>query len=190
MIITLIFLGKYLEARAKRQTNEALQKLSGLQARTAHALRDGNEVELPIEHVRVGDDLIVRPGEKIPVDGMVLSGSSLVDESMITGESMPVEKGEGDQVIGATINQHSLLRMRATRVGSDTVLASIIRMVEQAQGSKAPIQRLADRVASVFVPVVLAIALLTFIAWLIIASYNPTVGMYGTDMVGMYMGPG
>jgi Cu+-exporting ATPase len=190
LIITLIFLGKYLETRAKRQTNEALQKLSGLQARTAHVLRAGNEIELPIEQVRVGDALIVRPGEKIPVDGVVLSGSSSVDESMITGESLPVEKGENDQLIGATINQRGLLRMRATRIGSDTVLAGIIRMVEQAQGSKAPIQRLADRVAAVFVPVVLGIALLTFVAWYIIASYNPTVGMYGTDMVGMYMGPG
>ena len=190
LIITLIFLGKYLEARAKRQTNEALQKLSGLQAHTAHVLRGGSEIELPIEQVRVGDEAIVRPGEKIPVDGVVLSGVSSVDESMITGESLPVEKGESDQVIGATINQRGLLRMRATRVGADTVLAGIIRMVEQAQGSKAPIQRLADRVASVFVPVVLAIALLTFFAWLMIASHNPTVGMYGTDMVGMYMGPG
>lgn len=190
LIITLIFLGKYLEARAKGQTNEALRKLSTLQARTAHVLRGENEIELPIEQVRVGDALIVRPGEKIPVDGVVLSGRSSVDESMITGESLPVEKGEHDQVIGATVNQRGLLRMQATRVGSATMLAGIIRMVEQAQGSKAPIQRVADRVASVFVPVVLGIALLTFVAWYIIASYNPTVGMYGTDMVGMYMGPG
>jgi Cu+-exporting ATPase len=190
LIITLIFLGKYLETRAKRQTTEALQKLSSLQARTAHVLRGGNEIEVSIEQVRVGDELIVRPGEKIPVDGVVLSGSSSADESMITGESMPVEKGENDQLIGATINQRGLLRMHATRIGSDTVLAGIIRMVEQAQGSKAPIQRLADRVASVFVPVVLCIALLTFVAWFIIASHNPTVGMYGTDLVGMYLGPG
>jgi P-type Cu+ transporter len=190
LIITLIFLGKYLEARAKGQTGEALQKLIGLQARIAHVLRDGHEIELPIEGVHVGDELIVRPGEKIPVDGLVLSGTSSVDESMITGESMPVEKEESDQLIGATMNQHGLLHMRATRIGSDTVLASIIRMVEQAQGSKAPIQRLADRVASVFVPIVLALALLTFVSWYIIASHNPTVGMYGTDMVGMYMGPG
>ncbi|HXX79360.1 MAG TPA: heavy metal translocating P-type ATPase, partial [Ktedonobacteraceae bacterium] len=190
LIITLIYLGKYLEARAKGQTGEALQKLLGLQARTAHVLRDGHEVELPIEQVHVGDELIVRPGEKIPVDGNVILGISSVDESMITGESIPVEKGEGDQVIGATLNQRGLLHMRATRVGSDTMLSGIIRMVEQAQGSKAPIQRLADRVASVFVPVVLVIALLTFVAWFIIATYNPTVGMYGTDMVGMYMGPG
>lgn len=190
LIITLIFLGKYLETRAKRQTTEALQMLSSLQAHTAHVLRGGNEIEVSIQEVRVGDELIVRPGEKIPVDGVVLSGSSSADESMITGESMPVEKGENDQLIGATINQLGLLRMHATRIGSDTVLAGIIRMVEQAQGSKAPIQRLADRVASVFVPVVLCIALLTFVAWFIIASHNPTLGMYGTDMVGMYLGPG
>ena len=190
LIITLIFLGKYLETRAKGQTNAALQKLIGLQVRSAHVLRQGEEQELPIEQVQVGDELIVRPGEKIPVDGEVLSGTSSVDESMITGESMPVEKSEGDRLIGATVNQRGLLHMRATRVGSDTMLASIIRMVEQAQGSKAPIQRLADRVASVFVPVVIGIAVLTFILWYIVASYNPTVGMYGTDMVGMYMGPG
>jgi P-type Cu+ transporter len=190
LIITLIFLGKYLETRAKRQTNEALKKLVGLQARSAHVLRHGEEQDTPIERVQVGDELIVRPGEKIPVDGEVLSGSSSVNESMITGESMPVEKIAGDRLVGATINQHGLLHMRVTRVGSNTMLASIIRMVEQAQGSRAPIQRLADRVASIFVPLVIGIAVLTFILWYIVASYNPTVGMYGTDMMGMYMGPG
>src|SRR5579872_845618 len=143
LIITLIFLGKYLEARAKGQTNEAIKKLMGLQARTAHVVRGGQEVELAIEQVQVSDELVVRPGEKIPVDGVVLSGTSSIDESMITGESLPVDKGEGDAVIGATINQRGLLHMRATRVGADTMLANIIRMVEQAQGSKAPIQRLA-----------------------------------------------
>src|SRR5205807_10086186 len=132
--------------------------------------RVGKEIELPISQVRVADELIVRPGEKIPVDGDVLSGSSSVDESMITGESVPVEKAEGDPLIGATINQRGLLRMRATRVGADTVLASIIRLVEQAQGSKAPIQRLADTISSIFVPVVLVIAALTFIAWAIIGN--------------------
>ncbi len=167
LIITLIFLGKYLEARATGQTNEAIKKLVGLQPHTAHVLRSGKEKELPIEQVRAGDELIVRPGEKIPVDGVVLSGLSSVDESMITGESIPVAKGEGDELIGATINQRGLLRMRATRVGADTLLANIIRMVEQAQGSKAPIQRLADSIASIFVPVVLVIAALTFIAWAI-----------------------
>lgn len=168
LIITLIFMGKYLEARAKGQTNEAIKKLMGLQARTAHVVRNGQETELPIEQVQVGDELIVRPGEKIPVDGIVLAGISSVDESMITGESIPVEKGEGETLIGATINQSGLLHMRATKVGADTILANIIRMVEQAQGSKAPIQRLADTIASIFVPTVLVIAALTLIVWTII----------------------
>src|SRR5258707_4071464 len=170
LIVTLIFLGKYLEARAKGQTNEAIKKLIGLQARTAHVVRNGQEVELPIEQVHVGDELIVRPGEKIPVDGVVLSGTSSVDESMITGESIPVEKRTDDALIGATINQRGLLHMRATKVGADTVLASIIRMVEQAQGSKAPIQRLADTISSIFVPVVLVIASLTFLGWAIVGN--------------------
>src|SRR5205823_7988759 len=164
----LIFLGKYLEARAKGQTNEAIKKLIGLQARTAHVVRGGQEVDIPIEQVLVGDELLVRPGEKVPADGIVLSGISSVDESMITGESIPVEKIEGDPLIGATINQRGLLRMRATKVGADTVLASIIRMVEQAQGSKAPIQRLADTISGIFVPVVLVIAALTFLGWAVI----------------------
>jgi len=168
LIITLIFLGKYLEARAKGQTNDAIKKLAGLQARTAHVLRNDKEIELAIEQVHVGDTLIVRPGEKVPVDGIVLSGKSSVDEAMITGESIPVEKSVGDTLIGATVNQRGLLRMQTTKVGADTVLAGIIRMVEQAQGSKAPIQRLADTIASIFVPVVLVIAALTFIAWAII----------------------
>ena len=170
LIITLIFLGKYLEARAKGQTNEAIKKLMGLQARTAHVVRGGSEVELPIEQVCVGDELMVRPGEKVPVDGVVLSGASSVDESMITGESIPVEKSTGETLIGATINQRGLLHMRATKVGSDTVLANIIRMVEQAQGAKAPIQRLADTISSIFVPVVLVIAALTFLAWTVIGQ--------------------
>ncbi len=170
LIVTLIFLGKYLEARANGQTSEAIKKLIGLQARTAHVLRAGNEVELPIEQVQVDDELMVRPGEKIPVDGAVLSGSSSVDESMITGESIPVEKVEGEPLIGATMNQRGLLHMRATKVGADTVLASIIRMVEQAQGSKAPIQRLADTISGIFVPVVLVIAALTFIGWTVVGS--------------------
>ena len=172
LIVTLIFLGKYLEARAKGQTNEAIKKLIGLQARTAHVVRGGQVIEIPIEQVVVGDELIVRPGEKIPVDGTVLSGISSVDKSMITGESIPIEKVEGEPLIGATINQRGLLRMHATKVGADTVLASIIRMVEQAQGSKAPIQRLADTVSSIFVPVVLVIAAFTFIGWAIIGQVN------------------
>src|SRR6266436_3056670 len=184
LIVTLIFLGKYLEARAKGQSNEAIKKLIGLQARTAHVVRNGQEVELPIEQVHVGDELIVRPGEKIPVDGVVLSGTSSVDESMITGESMPVEKAANDSVIGATINQRGLLHMRATKVGADTVLASIIRLVEQAQGSKAPIQRLADTISSIFVPVVLVIAALTFIGWTLIGNLTgvgQTAGMMGAS---------
>jgi Cu+-exporting ATPase len=181
LIITLIFLGKYLEARAKGQTSEAIKKLIGLQARTAHVIRAGQELELPVEQVQAGDELVVRPGEKIPVDGVVQSGLSSVDESMITGESMPVEKAVDDSLIGATINQRGLLRMRATRVGADTVLANIIRMVEQAQGSKAPIQRLADTISGIFVPVVLVIAALTFIGWAIVGH----LALAGTtDMVG------
>lgn len=178
LIITLIYLGKYLEARAKGQTNDAIRKLIGLQARTAHVVRAGQEVEIPIEEVQVGDELVVRPGEKLPVDGVVIGGHSAVDESMITGESIPVEKGEGDALIGATINQRGLLRMRATKVGSDTVLANIIRMVEQAQGSKAPIQRLADTISGIFVPAVLGIAALTFVGWAIVGSIIgvPTLG--------------
>ncbi len=176
LIVTLIFLGKYLEARAKGQTNEAIKKLMGLQARTAHIIRDGKEMELPVEQVLVGDEVIVRPGEKIPVDGIVLSGSSSVDESMITGESIPVEKVVGDPLVGATINQHGLLYMQTTKVGADTMLASIIRMVEQAQGSKAPIQRLADTISGIFVPVVLVIAALTFIGWMVIGNLA-TIGV-------------
>ena len=170
LIVTLIFLGKYLEARATGQTNEAIKKLMGLQAHTAHVLRDGVEVEAPVEQVQAGDELIVRPGEKVPVDGLVLAGASWVDESMITGESIPVEKSAGDALIGATINQYGLLHMRATKIGGDTMLAGIIRMVEEAQGSKAPIQRLADTISSIFVPVVLVIAALTFIGWAVVGN--------------------
>lgn len=176
LIVTLIFLGKYLEARAKRQTNEAIKKLMELQALTAHIIRDGKEVELPVEQVRVGDEVIVRPGEKIPVDGIVLSGFSSVDESMITGESIPIEKIVGDPLIGATINQHGLLCVHTTKVGADTMLASIIHMVEEAQGSKAPIQRLADTISGIFVPVVLVIAALTFIGWMVIGNLTTPGG--------------
>ncbi|GAC1350239.1 MAG: heavy metal translocating P-type ATPase [Ktedonobacteraceae bacterium] len=179
LIVTLIFLGKYLEARATGQTNDAIKKLTGLQARTAHVIRNGNEIDLPIEQVQVGDNLVVRPGEKIPVDGEVLSGRSSVDESMITGESIPVEKTEGDTVIGATFNQRGLLHMHATKVGTDTVLANIIRLVEQAQGTKAPIQRLADTISGIFVPVVLIIAAMTFVLWAVVGNTLaiPAAGM-------------
>lgn len=185
LIVTLIFLGKYLEARAKGQANEAIKKLAGLQPRIARVVRDNDEIELPIEQVRVADELIVRPGEKIPVDGTVLSGISSVDESMITGESLPIEKTQGDRLIGATVNQRGVLRMQATRVGAETVLSGIIRLMEQAQGSKAPIQRLADTISSIFVPVVLLIALLTFTTWAVIGQIDPLISIAGMNMSGM-----
>lgn len=165
MIITLIKVGKYLEARAKGRTSDAIRKLMGLRARTAIVIRDGVETEVDIDDVRVGDTVVVRPGEKIPVDGVVLHGYSSVNESMITGESLPVEKGPGDSVIGATINNDGLLKVEAQQVGKNTTLAQIIRLVEDAQGSKAPIQKLADQVSSIFVPAVLLIALVTFAIW-------------------------
>ncbi|MGA9532343.1 MAG: heavy metal translocating P-type ATPase [Anaerolineales bacterium] len=164
-IITLIVLGKLLEARAKGQTSEAIKKLMGLRAKTARVVRDGVEQDIPIERVLVGDRVIVRPGEKIPVDGVVRKGHGAVDESMITGESMPVEKSVGDKVVGASLNKQGMLTFEATAVGRQTALAQIIHLVEQAQASKAPIQRLADQVASVFVPVVITIALATFAIW-------------------------
>ena len=182
LIITFILLGKYLEARAKGKTKEALKQLACLQSQTAWVIRDGNECELPVSQVHVGDELLVRPGEKIPVDGVITAGTSSVDESMITGESLPVEKGPTDQVIGATVNQQSLLRMRATRVGSETVLAHIIRLVERAQGSKAPVQRFADRLASIFVPVILIIACLTFAGWAIAIHLAPGLALMGWSM--------
>jgi Cu+-exporting ATPase len=167
VIITLILLGRLLEAIAKGQTSEAIKRLMGLRAKTARVLRGDAEIDVPVDEVIVGDIVVVRPGEKIPVDGMVLEGHSAVDESMLTGESMPVEKKEGDPVIGATVNKTGSFRFKAAKVGKETVLAQIIRLVEEAQGSKAPIQRLADRVASVFVPGVMVIALVTFVAWLV-----------------------
>ena len=165
VIITLIRLGKYLEARAKGRTSEAIKKLMSLRAKTARVVRGDQELEVPVDQVLVGDLVLVRPGEKIPVDGVVVEGRSAVDESMLTGESLPVEKGPGDPVIGATLNKLGLLKFEATKVGKETALAQIIRLVEQAQGSKAPIQKLADQVSAVFVPVVIAIAALTFLVW-------------------------
>jgi Cu+-exporting ATPase len=167
LIITLIYLGKFLEVAAKGRTSSAIRKLAGLQAKTARVVRAGLEQDIPIAAVIVGDLLVVRPGEKIPTDGIVESGRSTVDESMVTGESLPTEKEPGASVIGATVNQKGLLQVRANRVGRDTMLSQIIRLVEQAQGSKAPVQRLADQVSSVFVPIVIGIALLTFAGWLI-----------------------
>ena len=166
MIIGLILLGRYLEARAKGQTSEAMKRLMGLRAKTARVVRDGLELDLPVDDVLVNDVVIVRPGEKVPVDGVVLEGLSAVDESMLTGESLPVDKEPGDEVVGATLNKTGAFRFRATRVGKDTALAQIIRLVEEAQGSKAPIQRLADFVASVFVPIVFVVAAVTFAVWL------------------------
>ncbi|MFN2103689.1 MAG: heavy metal translocating P-type ATPase [Candidatus Promineifilaceae bacterium] len=170
VIITLIVLGKLLEARAKGQTSEAIRKLAGLQARTARVQRNGVTVDIPVEQVVVGDLIAVRPGEKIPVDGIVTDGRSAVDESMITGESMPVSKSAGDEVIGATINKQGLLTFEATRVGKDTALAQIITLVEQAQGSKAPIQSIVDRVAAYFVPFVIITALITFAIWYFVSG--------------------
>ncbi|WP_234531943.1 heavy metal translocating P-type ATPase [Streptomyces shenzhenensis] len=165
VILTLILLGRLLEARAKAGTGEAIRALLGLQARTARVVRDGTEREIPVEDVVVGDELVIRPGEKIPVDAEVLSGSSAVDESMVTGEPMPVTKHAGDTVIGATVNGTGSLRVGAAKVGADTMLAQIIRLVQQAQASKAPIQRLADAVSAYFVPAVIAIAVGTFAIW-------------------------
>ncbi|MHB1192257.1 MAG: heavy metal translocating P-type ATPase [Longimicrobiales bacterium] len=165
LIITLIKLGKLLEVKAKGETSAAIRELMGLRAKTARVIRDGAELDVPVEQVVPGDVVLVRPGERLPVDGVVLDGRSAVDESMLTGESMPVEKGPGDSVVGATLNKEGALRFRATRVGAETALAQIIRMVQEAQGSKAPIQRLADRVAGVFVPAVIAMAAVTFLVW-------------------------
>ncbi len=189
VIITLIMVGKYLEARAKTQAGDAIRKLLSLQAKTARVIRRGSvgdrpqqewgeeEIELPIDQVEVNDVVVVRPGEKIPVDGIVLSGQSAVDESMVTGESLPVDKGPGDEVIGATINKSGSFRLRATKVGRDSALAQIVRMVQEAQGSKAPIQRLVDRVASVFVPAVIVFAAIVFLAWYFIGGVGFTTSM-------------
>jgi Cu+-exporting ATPase len=168
LIITLILLGRLLEARAKGSTNEAIKRLAGLQAKTARVVRDGEEVDVPVEEVEVGDIVVVRPGEKIPVDGQVLAGESAVDESMITGESIPVTKREGDEIIGATMNTSGSFRFEATKVGEETALHQIMRMVEEAQGSKAPIQRLADRISAVFVPAVIGAATVTFLIWFLV----------------------
>jgi len=165
IIITFILLGKYLEALTKGKASEAIRKLIGLQAKTAIVVRDGKEIEIPIQELQIDDVFVVKPGQKIPTDGIVVSGSSHVDESMITGESMPVSKKENDKVIGATLNKSGMLKVKATKIGSDTMLAQIIKLVEEAQGSKAPIQRLADRVSSVFVPIVILIAILSFLFW-------------------------
>ncbi len=165
VIITLILLGKYFEAVAKGKTSEAIKKLIGLQPKTARVIRNGVEEDIPIEEVELGDIVMVRPGEKVPVDGKMTEGNSSVDESMLTGESLPVEKKAGDPVIGATLNKYGTFKFEATKIGKDTALSQIIKMVEDAQGSKAPIQKLADQVSGIFVPIVLLIALATFLLW-------------------------
>ena len=170
VIIALILLGRLLEARATAGTTAAIKKLIGLQARSAQVVRNGVEREVPLEQVLVGDLVVVRPGEKVPVDGEIVDGSSALDESMLTGESVPADKGPGDEVIGSTINSWGTFRFRATRVGRDTALAQIVRLVEEAQASKAPIQRLADRVSARFVPVVIGIAVASFFVWLLTGS--------------------
>jgi Cu+-exporting ATPase len=174
VIITLILVGKYLESRAKSATGSAIRALIGLQPSMARVLRGGQEVDIPIAEVRAGDIVVVRPGDKVPVDGVVTSGRSTLDESMLTGESMPVEKAPGDTVVGATLNGNGSFQFRATRVGKETVLAQIIRLVRDAQGSRAPVQRLVDQVAAVFVPAVLAIALVTFLGWYFLGGVSFT----------------
>ncbi len=163
VIITLVLLGKYLEAVAKGKTSAAIKKLLGLQPKTARVIRDGQELDIPVAEVKVGEIIVVRPGEKIPVDGWIIEGETAIDESMLTGESLPVEKKAGDAVTGATINKFGTFKFKATKVGKDTVLAQIIKMVEEAQGAKAPIQKIADRVAGVFVPAVMGVAILAFL---------------------------
>lgn len=177
VIITLIILGRYFEARARARTSDAIRNLMGLQPATARIIRDGVPMDVAVAAVQPGDLVLVRPGEKVPVDGEIVEGRSTVDESMLTGESIPIEKGPGDTVIGATLNRMGAFTFRAQRVGRDTVLAQIIRLVAQAQGTKAPVQRLADRVAGVFVPIVLAIAVITLLVWLLIPGGSLTAAM-------------
>jgi Cu+-exporting ATPase len=185
VIITLIRLGKFLEARAKGRTSEAIKKLMGLRAKTARVVRAGAEAEVPVDEVIVGDLVLVRPGEKIPVDGVVVEGRSAVDESMLTGESLPVEKGPGEPVIGATLNKLGLLKFEATKVGKETALAQIVRLVEEAQGSKAPIQKLADQVSAIFVPIVILIAAVTFLAWYFLVPQAWGGGDFTTALINM-----
>ena len=168
VILTLITLGKYLESVTKGKTSEAIKKLMGLAPKTAIIIRDDKEIEIPIDEVEVGDIVVVKPGEKMPVDGEVVEGTTSVDESMLTGESMPVEKSIGDKIIGASINKNGSIKYKATKVGKDTALAQIITLVENAQGSKAPIAKMADIISGYFVPVVIGLALISSLAWLYI----------------------
>ncbi|GAB4523939.1 MAG: heavy metal translocating P-type ATPase [Anaerolineae bacterium] len=183
VILTLITLGKLLEARAKGRTSEAIKKLMGLTPKTATVLRDNEEVEVPIDQLAIGDRVLVRPGERVPVDAVVIEGRSSVDESMLTGESMPVNKAVGSEIIGGTINKQGRLVAEASRVGAETALAQIIRLVQEAQGSKAPIQRIADQVSGVFVPIVIGLALLTLIGWLVIGQASFTTAILHTIAV-------
>lgn len=176
ILITLVIAGKLFEALAKGRTSEAIKTLMGLQAKTAFAIRDGQEVTVPVEEVIAGDIVLVRPGDKVPVDGVVLEGVSSVDESMLTGESLPIEKKAGDSVIGATINKNGILRIQATKVGKETALAQIVKVVEEAQGSKAPIQRVADKISGIFVPIVVAIAVVTFLIWFFLVTPGDVPG--------------
>ncbi|MFZ2095468.1 MAG: copper-translocating P-type ATPase, partial [Anaerolineales bacterium] len=187
VIITLIKLGKYLEARAKGRTSDAIKKLMGLRVKTAHVMREGVEMDVSTDEVQIGDIVLVRPGEKIPVDGVVIEGRSSVDESMLTGESMPVEKKAGESVIGATLNKLGFLQFEATKVGKETALSQIIRLVEEAQGSKAPIQKLADNVSEIFVPAVISIAVITFLIWyfLIPLPANSEVNLLTRALINM-----
>ncbi len=170
MVITLVLLGKYFEARAKGRANTSIKKLAGLGAKTAKVIRNGKEIDIPIETVKVGDEIIVRPGEKVPVDGTIVSGQSSIDESMVTGESIPADKSKGDKVYGATINRSGSFNFKAEKVGKDTLLAQIIKLVEEAQGSKAPVQKLADVISSYFVPIVISISIAAFVVWYIFAG--------------------
>ncbi len=172
VIITLIILGKRFEAVAKGKTSEAIKKLMGLQPKTARIVRDGKEIDIPIEELGLGDIVVVRPGERVPVDGIIVEGNSALDESMITGESIPIDKSVNDEVIGATINKFGSFKFKATKIGKDTVLSQIIKLVEDAQGSKAPVQRLADKISGVFVPVVVLIALITIVVFALLKDFN------------------
>jgi len=171
VVIGFVSLGKYLETRSKLRTGQAIEKLLGLQAKTALVIRHGEEMEVPVDQVQIGEHIRVKPGAKIPVDGTILEGSTSIDESMMTGESIPVDKREGDVVIGSTINTQGSIVMKAAKIGSDTVLSQIVSMVERAQGSKAPIQALADRISGIFVPIVLVISVLSFVLWVTIGSF-------------------
>jgi Cu+-exporting ATPase len=172
VIIALILLGRMLESRAKGQTSDAIRRLIGLQAKTARVVRDSRESDIPVEEVLPGDLVVVRPGEKVPVDGVVTDGASAVDESMLTGESLPVEKKSGDEVFGATINKTGSFRFTATKVGRDTALQQIVKLVQDAQGSKAPISRLADVISGIFTPVVICIAIASFVIWYVAAPVD------------------